>query len=85
MDTLVQSTTAWVVSLRPEKMKEEQTDLIVSRLAEILELDEEYIYGRLELPDREIKLRSRRIKARRMPSLTSVITKRESASYPASL
>ncbi len=65
MDTLVQSTTAWVVSLRPASIKEEQTDLIVSRLAEILELDEEYITGRMKINATEIKLKSKADKSQK--------------------
>ncbi len=65
MDTLVQSTTAWVVSLWPNNMKPEQEDLIVTRLSEILELDEEYIRGRLEINATEIKLRGKANKSQK--------------------
>ena len=59
METIVQSTTAWVVSLRPDDIKEEQTDLIVTRLAEVLELDEEYIRGRMALDANTVKLKAK--------------------------
>ena len=65
MDTLVQSTTAWVVSLRPSAIKEEQLDLIVSRLSDILELEEDYIWGRLKINATEIKLKAKADKSQK--------------------
>jgi len=59
METIVQSTTAWVVSLRPDDIKEEQTDAVVARLSEILELDEEYIRGRMALNSPSVKLKTK--------------------------
>ncbi len=59
METIVQSTTAWVVTLRPADIKEEQYDLIVTRLSEILELDEEYIEGRLAIEAPSVKLKGK--------------------------
>jgi len=57
METIVQSTTAWVVTLRPGDIKAEQYDLLVTRLSEILELDEEYIHGRLAIDAPSVKLK----------------------------
>lgn len=65
MDTLVQSTTAWVVSLRPADVKPEQQDLVITRLAEILGLEESYIEGRLGIKATEVKLRSKADKAQK--------------------
>jgi len=59
METIVQSTTAWVVTLRPGDIEEAQYDLIVTRLSEILELDEEYIIGRLERGSSSVKLKAK--------------------------
>ena len=59
METVVQSTTAWVVSLRPGDIKEEQSDAVVARLSEILELDEEYIRGRMALNSSSVKLKTK--------------------------
>lgn len=59
METLVQSTTAWVVSLRPADIKDEQRDLIVTRLSEILGLDVTYIENRLAIDSTEVKLKGK--------------------------
>lgn len=57
MNTVVQSTTAWVISLRPDDIEEAQTELIVKRLSEVLELDEEYIRGRMAIDSPSVKLK----------------------------
>ncbi len=59
METIVQSTTAWVISLRPDDIKEEQEDAVVARLAEVLKLDEEYIRGRMALNATSVKLKTK--------------------------
>lgn len=56
MQTLVQSRTAWKVWIKKSSLKDEHKDAVVQMLAEVLELDEEYIYGRLELNFSDISL-----------------------------
>ncbi len=56
MQTLVQSRTAWKVWIKKSSLKEEHKDAVVQKLAEVLGLEEEYIYGRLELNYSDISL-----------------------------
>lgn len=56
MQTLVQSRTAWKVWIKKASLKEEHKDAVVQMLAEVLELEEEYIYGRLEINASDISL-----------------------------
>ncbi len=56
MQTLVQSRTAWKVWIKKESLKPEHKDAAVQMLAEVLGLEEEYIYGRLELNYSDISL-----------------------------
>lgn len=56
MQTLVQSRTAWKVWIKKDSLKAEHKDAVVQMLAEVLGLEEEYIYGRLELNYSDISL-----------------------------
>ncbi len=56
MQTLVQSRTAWRVWIKKAALDEEIKDSVVQMLAEVLELDEEYIYERLKLNSSDISL-----------------------------
>ena len=56
MQTLVQSRTAWKVWIKKEALEEQYKDAVVQMLAEVLELDEEYIYNRLKLNYSDISL-----------------------------
>lgn len=56
MQTLVQSRTAWRVWIKKAALDEEIKDSVVQMLAEVLELDEDYIYGRLKIDSSDISL-----------------------------
>lgn len=48
METLVQSATAWVVSIRTDALLPEQRDAVVAKLSEITGLSPEYINSRID-------------------------------------
>ncbi len=65
MQTLVQSRTAWKVWIKKSSLKDEHKDAVVQMLAEVLELDEEYIYDRLSLNYSDISLNGKADKTQR--------------------
>ncbi len=56
MQTLVQSRTAWKVWIKKDLLKDEHKDAVVQMLAEVLGLEEDYIYERLSLNYSDISL-----------------------------
>ncbi|MBQ4312645.1 MAG: stage V sporulation protein D, partial [Clostridia bacterium] len=65
MDKLVQSITAWVVTLNTTEIKPEQKDMIAEKLCEVLGHSREYIDGRMAINAVEVKIKGKADKAQK--------------------
>lgn len=65
METLVQSTTAWLVTLNTNKIEPEYEDAIKNKLVEVLGLTEEYVEERMAIKATEVRLKTKADKNQR--------------------
>lgn len=65
METLVQSTTAWLVTLNTNKIEPQYEDAIIAKLSEVLGLSEEYLERRMAIKANEVRLKSKADKNQR--------------------
>ena len=56
MEPLVQSTTAWLVTLNPPAIDEEKKDAVVQKLAEVLEISEDTVWERMSKQSAGVKI-----------------------------
>lgn len=65
METLVQSTTAWLVTLNTKKIEPEYEDAIKNKLVDVLGLTEEYVEERMAIKATEVRLKNKANKQQR--------------------